>query len=162
MAAEDPLTSWRRALASYQEAVHAFRRAQRLSGLHPSTTRQSWRSARGHASLRGTDARLQVAPAPPESTSCAARLTKREREIAWLIARGLTNSQIALALTIEKGTVANHVAHILNKLEAINRTQVAAMVLQWTVEKEQPSQPMVDPRLLRASSEPRAWWPRSA
>ena len=162
MAAEDPLTSWRRALASYQEAVHAFRHAQRLSGQHPSVTRQSWGSACGHASLRGADARLQVAPAPQEDASCAARLTKREREIACLISRGLTNSQIAVALTIEKGTVANHVAHILNKLEVMNRTQVAAMVLQRTVESEQRSQPTVDPRLVAASNETRAWWARSA
>ena len=40
-------------------------------------------------------------------------LTPREREVAELIAHGLSNEQIALRLVLTAGTVANHVAHIL-------------------------------------------------
>jgi DNA-binding NarL/FixJ family response regulator len=55
-------------------------------------------------------------------------LTTRERDVAMLIARGLTNRQIANELVIGAGTVANHVGHILEKLGCANRAQVAAWV----------------------------------
>ena len=45
-----------------------------------------------------------------------------------LIACGYTNRQIAEALVLTRGTVANHVAHILSKLDLSNRTQLAAYV----------------------------------
>jgi DNA-binding NarL/FixJ family response regulator len=47
-----------------------------------------------------------------------------------LIARGYTNQQIAETLVLTRGTVANHVAHILGKVGVTNRTQVAARVLK--------------------------------
>jgi non-specific serine/threonine protein kinase len=53
-------------------------------------------------------------------------LTSREREVAVLIARGLTNRQIAGELSITEGTAAIHVQHILNKLGSSSRAQVAA------------------------------------
>jgi DNA-binding NarL/FixJ family response regulator len=55
-------------------------------------------------------------------------LTRREREVAALLADGRTNQEIAELLVIERGTVANHVGHILHKLGASNRTQVAVLV----------------------------------
>ena len=54
------------------------------------------------------------------------RLTPRQREIARLIALGYTNRQIAARLVLEEGSVANHVAHILERLGTANRAQVAA------------------------------------
>ena len=53
-------------------------------------------------------------------------LTRREAEIAALVARGLTNRQIAQRLVISEGTAANHVQHILNKLGFDSRAQIAA------------------------------------
>jgi len=55
-------------------------------------------------------------------------LTRRESEIAELIARGLTNRQIARLLHIAERTAENHVQHILTKLGFQNRSQIAA----WT------------------------------
>jgi len=55
-------------------------------------------------------------------------LTAREREILTLIGQGLTNQQIAARLTIEVGTVKNHVHRILNKLNVADR-QTAATYL---------------------------------
>ena len=52
-------------------------------------------------------------------------LTPRQREIAALIAGGCTNQQIAERLVLEVGTVANHVAQILDRLGVANRAQVA-------------------------------------
>ena len=56
------------------------------------------------------------------------RLTTQERTITVLIKRGFTNAQIAERLTIEVGTVKNHVHHILQKLGLRSRTEVAVWV----------------------------------
>ena len=61
-------------------------------------------------------------------------LTRREMEVATLIARGLTNRQIASDLSISEHTVANHVAKILRKLEFDSRSQITA----WVVERRTP------------------------
>ncbi|MFP5377442.1 MAG: helix-turn-helix transcriptional regulator, partial [Acidimicrobiia bacterium] len=55
-------------------------------------------------------------------------LSPREREIAGLVARGLTNRQIAVQLHIGHRTAENHVQHILTKLGFNTRSQVAAWV----------------------------------
>src|SRR5438128_932718 len=52
-------------------------------------------------------------------------LTPRQREISALVARGLSNRQIAEALVLEEGTVANHVQRILSRLGFGSRVQLA-------------------------------------
>ena len=56
----------------------------------------------------------------------AGGLTGREREIAALLERGLSNKEIARALGIEVATVKNHVHHILDKLRVARRGEAAA------------------------------------
>jgi predicted ATPase/DNA-binding SARP family transcriptional activator/DNA-binding CsgD family transcriptional regulator len=51
-------------------------------------------------------------------------LTAREREVALLVGRGLTNRQIASELSISEHTAANHVRKILKKLGVRSRTQI--------------------------------------
>jgi predicted ATPase/DNA-binding CsgD family transcriptional regulator len=58
-----------------------------------------------------------------------ATLSERERQVAALVAQGLTNRQIAESLLITPGTAGNHVLHILSKLGLHNRAQIAA----WAV-----------------------------
>jgi DNA-binding SARP family transcriptional activator/DNA-binding CsgD family transcriptional regulator len=53
-------------------------------------------------------------------------LTRREREVTLLVARGLTNRQISAELSISERTAANHVAKILRKLGLRSRAQIAA------------------------------------
>jgi non-specific serine/threonine protein kinase len=53
-------------------------------------------------------------------------LTRRESEVAELVARGLTNREIAGQLYLSVRTVEVHVDHILTKLGFRNRTQLAA------------------------------------
>jgi DNA-binding CsgD family transcriptional regulator len=53
-------------------------------------------------------------------------LTAREREIASLVAAGLSNRAIADRLVISERTAQNHVQHILGKLGFANRAQIAA------------------------------------
>ena len=55
-----------------------------------------------------------------------ARLTLREREIVGLIARGLSNKEIARRLGIEVTTVKNHVHNILDKLGVARRADAVA------------------------------------
>ena len=53
-------------------------------------------------------------------------LTPREAQVTSLVARGLTNKEIAAALTISVRTVESHVDHVLVKLGLGNRTRIAA------------------------------------
>ncbi|MFI6573269.1 protein kinase domain-containing protein [Nocardia fluminea] len=56
------------------------------------------------------------------------KLTKREREVAFLVAEGLTNREIATRLVISPRTAQGHVEHLLAKLGFTSRAQIAA----WT------------------------------
>lgn len=72
------------------------------------------------------------------SASASEPLTRREREIAQLLARGDSNRQIAEALFVSVGTVSVHVHRILQKLGLYSRQQVA----DWLA--EQPPSPRDD------------------
>src|SRR5271169_4112387 len=74
-------------------------------------------------------------PARLAQARSASPLTAREHEIVILIARGLSNRQIAVELVISPATAARHVANILAKLGFTSRTQVAS----WAARHEPPS-----------------------
>ena len=73
-------------------------------------------------------------PVPPAadrpSANATSALTRREKEIAALVARDLTNRQIAKELVVSERTVENHVANILKKLGLHSREQVAASMTE--------------------------------
>jgi predicted ATPase/DNA-binding CsgD family transcriptional regulator len=54
------------------------------------------------------------------------RLTRRERDVAALVAQGMSNSQIAATLVISVRTVETHMQHIMDKLGCGTRAQIAA------------------------------------
>jgi DNA-binding CsgD family transcriptional regulator len=58
-------------------------------------------------------------------------LTDREREVAILIAQGLSNRQIAQRLVLSERTVTTHIGNILSKLDLTSRTQIA----RWAIDK---------------------------
>jgi predicted ATPase/DNA-binding CsgD family transcriptional regulator len=60
-------------------------------------------------------------------------LTRREREIAELITRGLSNKEIANTLVISQRTAEGHVEHILAKLGFTTRVQIAAWVAEQRI-----------------------------
>lgn len=67
-------------------------------------------------------ARLMREVRTPESLEA---LTERETEVLRLLARGLSNKEIAQALVIGEKTVKTHVSNILSKLNVSSRTQAA-------------------------------------
>lgn len=57
-----------------------------------------------------------------------AALTDREREVAFAVGRGLSNSEIATEFHLSVTTVKGHVAQLFDKLDVVNRVQVAICV----------------------------------
>lgn len=71
---------------------------------------------------------LQPELTTPWKTDRSPVLTRRQWEIARLVAQGMTNKDIAETLIITQRTVENHLAQMFTRLGARNRTQVAAWV----------------------------------
>jgi NarL family two-component system response regulator LiaR len=67
---------------------------------------------------------------PPDLPPTEEPLTEREVEVLKLVARGLTNQEIAETLVISERTVGNHIGNILGKLHLANRTQAALYALR--------------------------------
>ncbi len=73
----------------------------------------------------------QVAGKRAQPTSLVTnKLTRREVDVLRLMARGLTNTQIAERLYLSEGTVRNYVSAILAKLEVSDRTQAAVIAIR--------------------------------
>ncbi len=86
----------------------------------------------GQAMTADDAVRHALVPRLPSSTdphaSPRSPLTRREQEVARLVARGRTNRQIATELTVTEATAAKHVENIREKLGLNSRTQIAAWV----------------------------------
>ncbi|MFF1946309.1 protein kinase [Rhodococcus qingshengii] len=71
---------------------------------------------------------FQVQKSPPDQPDLYRQLTKREQQVAHLVAEGLTNKAIAGRLVISPRTAQGHVEHVLTKLGFSSRAQIAAWV----------------------------------
>ena len=65
---------------------------------------------------------------PQPALGDSSPLSRREREVAALVAQGKSNAEIAAALFVGLRTVEAHVTHILNKLGFSSRSQIAAWI----------------------------------
>jgi NarL family two-component system response regulator LiaR len=87
----------------------------------------------GQASLHPVIARKLIGELnqpPPDLPPGGEPLTQREVEVLKLIAQGLSNMDIATALSISERTVRTHMTHILEKLHLVNRTQAALYAMR--------------------------------
>ena len=87
------------------------------------------RLAGGHGLVDGAVTRRVIAefarrrPAPGAGPDAAAQLTAREAEIVRLLARGLSNAEIARTLVIETSTVKSHLGRVMSKIGVRDRLQ---------------------------------------
>ena len=101
------------------------------SGMGEEAWEEAWREGRAMTTEEAVRYAFSERPAPPSDSAelptvtRTDSLTHREREIAELVAQGLTNHQIASELFISEHTVATHVRRILKKLGLQSRHRLA-------------------------------------
>jgi NarL family two-component system response regulator LiaR len=101
-------------------AIHQVYRGE--SSLHPKIARKL---------LQELSSPPQPPPTPePVSGPTVDPLTEREVQVLQLLARGLSNQEIADQLVIVEGTVRAHVSNILSKLHLVSRTQATLYALR--------------------------------
>lgn len=106
---------------SPEELVEAIRAAWRGEPrLHPDIARKLMQAAR--MGQEGVSHRKEL--------TAIEELTEREREVIRLVARGLSNQEIATAYVISEKTVKTHISNILAKLNLKDRTQLAIFALK--------------------------------
>ena len=132
--AEPGAAPWPASRADHERAVRAARSALG-EGAFAAAFAQGRTMALEEAVEDARSLAEAVPAAAPASEPPADRelslLTAREREVAALVARGLTDPQIAQALVIGRRTAETHVANCLGKLGFATRAQLAA----WAVER---------------------------
>ena len=102
--------------ADLEELVTAIRQVHRGEpSLHPNIARKVLRE------LRQPQAERALLPEP---------LTARELEVLQLIAKGLSNQEIAEQLVVAEPTVRTHVSRILDKLHLVNRVQATLYAMR--------------------------------
>lgn len=126
-------------LSSFAESDRVYQaiKAGALGYMLKDTTRvqllQSIRDvACGHASIHPSIAMKVIHEFDHQSEGALTNqsLTRRELEALRLIARGLSNQEIASTLVVHERTIAKYVSSILNKLHVSNRTQAALYAIR--------------------------------
>ena len=84
-------------------------------------------AAQGKESMLSSTSIVTVSPTYP------AGLTAREVEVLRLVARGMTNTQIAHELVLSEKTVATHLTHIFNKTNSENRASAVAFAMRHSL-----------------------------
>jgi predicted ATPase/DNA-binding CsgD family transcriptional regulator len=121
--------------------AHFQARLDALAARAPAELGPAWSPSREAGRMLGRGDQFGAAlwpegrRAPARAAETALPLTAREGEVAGLIARGMTNRQIAARLFIAERTVDTHVGRIIAKLGCTNRAQVTALVVTSSLAK---------------------------
>ena len=112
---------------------------------------QAFDAARNSGQAMTLDQAVEYAAGPASETgtgrprrqkgSSDAPLTIREREVVRLLARGLTNREIAATLVVSERTAEGHVQSIFNKLRLNTRAQVAVWAVEHGFRPPSPDRP---------------------
>ena len=117
--------SWRRAVVAYNEGAAAYRAA---------VARYSSRRRPPAAAPARPAVPLAELPAAPSHaaapTPLGRRLTGRQREIALLVAEGMTNREIGARLHLSHYTVKDYLTRIMRKLGTRSRAETVARAVQ--------------------------------
>ena len=123
----DPRAAPRRSRAGRARRARGARRRRVRRGVYrrqgAAPGRRDRLRARHRTPRRAREAEAARAPTPSDG------LSRREREVATLVAGGSTNAQVAGSLFISERTVESHLASIFNKLGVDNRMQLARWVI---------------------------------
>jgi len=112
--------------ADPEDLVDAVRvAAQGHALLAPEVTRRVIEATVAPSASGGRNDRVGATDAPrPADDARLAALTSREREVLSLVARGMSNAEIAQQLWLGEATVKTHVGHLLSKLGVRDRVQL--------------------------------------
>jgi DNA-binding CsgD family transcriptional regulator len=126
---------------AYERDMHGARQA--LGDIRFDAARTSGRTMDLDSAVRnGLDLLRDVIESPVATLGARGRqprglaLTPRERQIATLVRRGLSNRQIADELVIAEKTAINHVAHVLDKLGVHSRAQLIARAAELGLDSQ--------------------------
>ena len=115
------------AASGYEQDLAAVR-----STLGEASFEAAWAEGRTMSPEQAMEYALEQPTAPHDDVAPAAQagLTRRELEVLGLVARGMSNQQIAESLTISEHTVHRHVSNLLGKLGVSSRTAAVAQAPQ--------------------------------
>lgn len=121
-----------------EDALRTPYLAMARSQLDEASWEEAWAEGRAMSMEQAIDYALSdekhtspISPVPERSPAGEqSGLTSREREVANLVARGLTNRQIAGELSLSEHTVITHVRNILKKLNLHSRTQLTLWITE--------------------------------
>jgi DNA-binding CsgD family transcriptional regulator len=102
----------------------------------PGVSREGRRRAAENRERASGILRIFGVPPGTERIGPSVRLTRREDEVAELVARGLSNATVARHLSLSPATIASHVSHILEKLGVSTRVEIAAWVVERRLRNE--------------------------
>ena len=113
-----------------QDAVSAGATGYLLKNVSASELADAVYAAAEGRTMMGPEAVQALVQIAADPRPLGSDLTPREREILALLAKGMTNHEIAQRMSISEATVRFHVGNILGKLEVGNRTEAAQVAFK--------------------------------